>query len=102
MTDDLTNYDRRMTIHREDGSSLSYSIPAGVTDSQAAEEVTKMEQLIALGYSYELDFHDDGPVWIEYLLRTRDKIGFWFKCRWLDVYWFVRGPAAKARRINVS
>ena len=41
---DLTQFDRRKTGVREDGetrTTLSYSIPAGVTDEQAAAEVAR-------------------------------------------------------------
>lgn len=80
---------RRKRIEREDGSVLSYSIPKGVTDEQAASEVEGAERRIARGYSYKMNFHDAGPRWLESLLTARDKAGFWFKCRWLDAYWLV-------------
>lgn len=89
MTEDLTQYDRRKTVDRGD-YTLSYSIPAGVTDEAAAAEVDKMERAIARGYSYKLNFYDDGPLWREWLFRSSAKLGAWFKYRFLDVYWFVK------------
>lgn len=119
---DLTNFDRRKTIKREDGVTISYSIPAGVTDEAAAAEVAKAERQIARGYSYKARFHDAGlrinikwlvrqPAWLQWSARMAQRISrlgrvpltlwdetlFWFKSRWLDAYWFVKDRVSPER-----
>lgn len=112
---DLTNHDRRVTVKRDDGSTLSYSIPAGVTDEAAAAEVARMERLIERGYTMKCN--PDGPLggglrtdmrwfarrprlltlWLygavvpsRAIPRAIQRAYFWLKCRCLDVYWFFK------------
>lgn len=114
-TPDLTAFTRRKTVKRE-RSTLSYSIPAGVTDEEAAAEVAKMERMIALGYTMKcspdgwglttnLRMFERRPrllrLWLygavipsRAIPRAVERTYFWLKCRWLDAYWFVRGRAA--------
>ena len=108
--ENITAYDRRKRIEREDGSVLSYTIPAGVTDEAAAEEVARCLRAVERGYSQKLGFHDGfridarwlvkQPRWLRWLaLRAQsasrhrrhiDNVAFWLKCRWLDAYWFIK------------
>lgn len=101
---------RRHREKRADGSSVEYSIPAGVTDEEAAAEVAAMRLAVLRGYSGRLRFHDGMKIDVRWFVRQPwivqrltlvaltvsrwpnafDRVAFWLKCRALDVYWRIR------------
>lgn len=99
----------------EGGSTISFSVPAGVSDEEAWAEVDKVQERVRRGYSrrmnrFELDrglktdvrwFVKQHPIvrrlwlWIVKLSRHHpadvwSNVVHWFKCRWLDLYWWFK------------
>jgi predicted metal-dependent hydrolase len=110
-----TDLPARRISKTEGGSTISLSVPAGVSDEEAWAEVSKAQKRIDRGYvrklnRFELDrglqtdvrwFAKQHPIvrrlwlWIVKLSRYHlvdvwSRTIHWFKYRWLDLYWWFK------------
>lgn len=107
---------RRHIEPRADGSRLEYSIPAGVSNEDAAAEVASMMRAVERGYSQPMRFHEGIRVNVRWFVRQPrivqrpvlaamaisraipraiENAAFAVKCRMLDAYWAIRDAEDK-------